>query len=256
MLRGVIDLHSHVLPGLDDGPASLEESVELARAAAAAGVTCLAATPHVRDDYPTSPDAMERGLAEVRAAVAAADVDLELLPGGEIALGRLDRLTEDDLARFGLGGNPRCLLLEFPYRGWPLDLPDRVFRLVLGGFVPVLAHPERNDAVQARPERLADLVKAGALVQLTAASVDGRNGRRSREASRALLELGCAHLLASDAHLPSVRAVGFDAAVRALRSPPLARWLTVEVPQALVAGEPLPPRPDVSPRRRLLNRLR
>jgi protein-tyrosine phosphatase len=252
----VIDLHSHVLPGLDDGAAGLDESVEMARAAAAAGVSTLAATPHVRDDYPTTADEMEAALLEVRGAVAAAGIELELLPGGELALEWVDRLANEELARFGLGGNPRCLLLEFPYRGWPLGVGDRVFRLRVDGFVPVLAHPERNDVVQGEPSRLAPLVRAGAVVQLTAASVDGRHGRRARATSRALLDSGCAHLLASDAHVASVRAIGFSGAAAALGSQSLARWLTEDVPAALIAGEPLPPRPVSKGRRRLFSRPR
>ena len=87
---------------------------------------------------------------------------------------------QDGNGRFGLAGNPDYLLLEFPYHGWPLDLADRVFRLRAGGITPVLAHPERNQDVQAHPERLDPLVRSGALVQLTAASIDGRRVEHRR----------------------------------------------------------------------------
>lgn len=252
---GVIDLHSHVLPGLDDGARTIEQSVEIARAAAASGVRKLAATPHVRDDYPTSADEMEQALAQAREAVAAAGIDLELLPGGEIALDRLDRLDPDELRRFGLGGNPAFLLVEFPYSGWPLELGERIFRLRAAGFTPVMAHPERNAEVQAAPERLGPAIEAGALVQITAASVDGRIGKRARAAAFELVEREYAHLLASDAHAPDLREAGLAAAVEAIGSRELARWLTEDVPGAIVAGEPLPPRPP-GRRRGLLGRLR
>jgi protein-tyrosine phosphatase len=251
----VIDLHSHVLPGLDDGATALADSVEMARDAVAAGIVGLAATPHVRDDYPTSADQMEEALGRVRAAVAEAGIALEILPGGEIALDRLERLSVEELRRFGLGGSPRHLLVEFPYSGWPLGLGERIFQLQAAGFVPVLAHPERNDVVQAQPDRLAAAVDAGALVQLTAASLDGRIGRRAQATGMALLERGYAHLLASDAHSPSIRAVGLEAAAAAVGSEELARWLTDGVPAAIVAGEAIPPRPTGSGRR-LLSRLR
>ena len=103
--------------------------------------------------------------------------------------------------------------------------------------------------MQARPEQLAPIVEGGALVQLTAASVDGRLGRRPRDAAFRLLELGLAHLLASDAHAPSIRQIGMSSAAEAIGDPALARWLTVEVPAAIVGGEHIPARP-LAPRRR------
>ncbi|HWG55187.1 MAG TPA: CpsB/CapC family capsule biosynthesis tyrosine phosphatase [Gaiellaceae bacterium] len=250
----MIDLHSHVLPGLDDGARDLDESLAIVAAAASAGIRTLVATPHVRDDYPTTGAQMESALAHVRAAAAEAGLDVELLPGGEIALDRLDRLGEDELRRFGLGGNPRLLLLEFPYWGWPLDLGERIFRLRAAGVVPLLAHPERNSTVQASPQRLAPLVAAGAYVQLTAASLDGRAGRASRSAALALLNAELAHVVASDAHAPAVREIGLAAALDAAGSDALATWLTSDVPASLLAGERPPPRPAVR-RRRLPFRL-
>src|SRR5207248_243552 len=120
--------------------------------------------------------------------------------------------------------------------GWPLALPTIVFQLQLRGFTPVLGHPERNVDVQAAPERLRALVDSGALVQVTAASVDGRIGKGPQRAVSALVELGCVHLLASDAHHPSVREVGLSNAVRALADDELARYLTHVAPAAIVAG--------------------
>ena len=236
----MIDLHAHILPGVDDGPRTLDEALEMAGSAHADGIEVIAATPHVRDDYPTSAETMERRLEDLRTAVADAAIPLEVRPGGEIALEQLDGLDADKLRRFGLGGNPSYLLVEFPYYGWPLDLDERLFRLRTSGLTPVLAHPERNPDVQAAPERLRPLVETGVLVQLTAASVDGRLGRRPRDASRRLLELELAHLLASDAHAPSIRAIGLSTAADAIGDTALARWLTVEMPAAIVSGEQLP----------------
>src|SRR5262249_7925031 len=123
-------------------------------------------------------------------------------------------------------------LIEFPYAGWPLSLHEWVFRLVTRQITPVIAHPERNADVQANPEELRPLVDAGALVQITAASLDGRLGRSSRAAGAALIERGLAHLLASDAHTPDVREAGLLAAADAVGDPALADWLTVEMPTA------------------------
>ncbi|HEY2073004.1 MAG TPA: CpsB/CapC family capsule biosynthesis tyrosine phosphatase, partial [Gaiellaceae bacterium] len=118
----MIDLHSHVLPGIDDGVRTIDASLELLRAAAADGITKIAATPHVREDYPTTPRDMERRLAEVCGAAREAAIPVEILPGGELDLLFAARLDDGDLHRFGLGGNQTLLLLEFPYLGWPFQL--------------------------------------------------------------------------------------------------------------------------------------
>lgn len=243
----MIDLHSHVLPGLDDGAKDLEAAVGMVRSAAADGIKVLAATPHVRDDYPTTPEQMETALSDLREA--AGGLGVELLAGGELALDMIGRLDAETLARFGLGGNPNYLLVETPYYGWRIDLPQILFELRARGITPVLAHPERNGSVQADPSLLEPVVAGGTLIQLTAASVDGRLGRRPRETARTLLERGLAHMLASDSHAPSVRAIGMSEARSAIGDEALARWLTEEAPRALLDGVPLPERPQ-SPRRR------
>ena len=242
----MIDLHSHVLPGLDDGAADLEEAVAMCRAAAEDGIEVLAGTPHVRRDYPTAPEQMETALAALREAVG--DL-LRLVGGGELDVVELDRPPEE-LARFALAGNPGYLLVETPYRGWPVELPEQLFRLRTSGIVPVLAHPERNAEVQQRPDLLVPLVAGGTLVQLTSASVDGRLGRRTQTCAATLLRQGLAHLVASDAHRPSVRAIGLRSAADAVGDRALAGWLTLEVPRAIVDREPVPPRPrPIRPRR-------
>jgi protein-tyrosine phosphatase len=248
------DLHSHILPGLDDWARGFDESLEIARAAVADGITVLAATPHVRDDYPTSAERMEQEVARLSDALEGEGIDLDLRPGGELALDRLQMLPAETLERFGLGGNPHVLLVEFPYYGWPLDLGERMFELRTAGFRPVLAHPERNRDVQASPERLRPLVEGGVYVQLTAASLDGRLGREPRRSALELIELDLAHLIASDAHSPDLRGIGMSAAARAVGDDELARWLTADVPSAIVARRRVPPRPERRHRRGIFRR--
>lgn len=222
---------------------------------AAEGVRLVAATPHVRDDYPTTATTMEAALEQVHRAVADAGVDIEVRGGGEIALDRLDCITPDELARFGLGGNECLVLLEYPYYGRPSSLATDCAALADRGVVPVIAHPERNQTVQERPADLAGLVGAGAVVQLTAGSVDGSMGRAAAACSRALIDLGLAHLIASDTHAPGHHRAGMASAVDALGRTALSTWLSCDVPDALLAGAPLPPRP-VDSRRRRFSRLR
>ena len=239
----MIDLHSHILPGLDDGAATLDESLEIGRAAAADGIRVVAATPHVRDDFPTKPAEAKAALEDVRGALAEAGVELDVIPGGEIALDWVGRLGIRDLRRFSLGGGGRYLLVETPYFGWPLGLVNAVLALRRRGLVMVLAHPERNPEVWRRPELLEEVVAAGALVQLTAASLDGRLGRRVSRAAFALLDAGHVHLLASDAHAPGLREAGLSAARARVGDDAVGRWLTEDVPAAILAGSELPARP-------------
>jgi protein-tyrosine phosphatase len=242
-LSKVVDLHSHILPGIDDGACSLQESVEIAITAVRDGTTVMAATPHLRDDFPTAVATMERLVLELSETLREKGIELQLLGGAEIAIPRLNALDADKLRRLGLGGNPRFLLVEFPYLGWPLSLETEIWTLKSQGITPVLAHPERNPEVQEAPARIAPLVAAGALVQLTAASVDGRLGRRCRRTARELIDAGHAHLIASDAHWPGLRSAGTSSAAAALRNPELARWLTYDVPAAIVKDMPIPDRP-------------
>lgn len=234
----MIDLHTHILPGLDDGPRTMDGSIEMARSMVAEGIGTVAATPHVRSDYPTTPGRMERGVHELAAALADAGVPLELVPGGEVAIDVLPSMPGEDLRRFTLGGSARHLLVETPYAGWPVELHECLYDLRRKGFVPVLAHPERNPEVQRHPELIEPFVAGGVLIQLTAASVDGRLGAASKAAAAALLRRGLAHLVASDAHGPTVRAAGMTAARDALRDPGLWHRLTVAVPESILASRP------------------
>jgi protein-tyrosine phosphatase len=239
----VIDLHTHILPGIDDGAQTLEDALDMARAFVADGVTTVAAAPHVRDDYPTSADAMLRAVDALREALDEEGIPLTLLPGAEIAVDRIERLGARELSRLTLAGSGRYVLVETPYYGWPVEVAEQLLRLRMAGFIPVLAHPERNPEVQRTPSLLAPLVQGGTLVQVTTASLDGRLGTRSRETAFQLVASGSAHLVASDAHTPDIRAAGMRSAAEAIADEALAQWLTEEVPRALVEGRGVPARP-------------
>jgi len=245
----VIDLHSHILPGVDDGAQSAEDSFEIARAAVADGIEVLAATPHVRGDYSTSAETMEALVDDLRGLLRREGIPLDVRRGGELALEQIGALSDAELRRYGLGGNPAYLLVESPYYGWPPALAEILLRLRTIGITAVLAHPERNPEVQAEPERLRELVDAGVLVQVTAASLDGRIGKTARTTGLRLVDRGLAHLIASDAHSAGVRAIGMRAAADAVGDPALARWLTTEVPAAILNGGPVPGRPERRRRR-------
>ena len=246
----MIDLHSHILPGIDDGARTIADSRALAKRAAEEGVTAIAATPHVRHDYPTTAEQMERRVDELREDFHRHGIPVEVLHGGEIDLEMLMTMDGDDLRRFTLAQNDRYLLVEFPYIGWPLGLEHVASELRARGIKPLLAHPEKNREVQRDPGRLGAAVAAGALVQVTAASLDGRLGNSSLEAGKRLLALRLVHVLASDAHPPDLREAGLAGAVHALHDDGLARYLTEEAPAAIVAGAPVSEPPASTRRRR------
>jgi protein-tyrosine phosphatase len=212
----------------------------MARLAAREGITEIAATPHVGRDFRTTAEQMERGVAELNRDFAQERIPVTVLHGGEIDMEQLPTMSDEQIERFSLAQTGRYLLVEIPLIGWPLYLDQQVFLLRSASMTPLLAHPERNREVQRNPSVLAAAVSAGALVQVTAASLDGRLGRRVKQACERLLELGLVHVLASDAHAPAIRAAGLSDAIAALRDDRLARYLTQDVPAAIIAGEDIP----------------
>src|SRR5207237_9434207 len=131
----------------------LQDARALARVAAAEGVTVIAATPHVRADWPTRPERMERGVAALRADFEEQGIPVQVVHGGEVSLERLWELSDDDVVRFTYGQHGRSLLVETPYRGWSRLLESSVVQVGRRGITTLLAHPERNEEVPERPER-------------------------------------------------------------------------------------------------------
>jgi protein-tyrosine phosphatase len=247
----VIDLHSHILPGIDDGPATMEGSLDLARAAVAAGTRTIVATPHVNGDFGIDAERIAAAHAEVTEAIAKAGIPLDVRPGAEIAIWRLVDLDDAELRALALGGGP-YVLVESPFSPVVGDFEPMVLDLQARGHRVLLAHPERCPAFQRDPARLRRLVDAGALVQLTAGSMAGAFGSTVRRFTVLLLREGLAHVVASDAHdarnRPPGQLIGFEELEREL--PGLraqAAWLTEHVPAAILAGEPLPARPELPP---------
>jgi protein-tyrosine phosphatase len=204
----MIDIHSHLLPAIDDGPSRMRDSLEMARVAVEAGTTTMACTPHILGRDPTSPQEIADAVSALRAELAATGVPLDIVSGGEIDLETLERLDDETLGALTFGGNGTWLLLEMPFRRWPTDLGAILDDLEVRGFRAVLAHPERAAAVQRQPDRLKEAVGRGALCQLTASSFTGDHGAAAGRTAERLLALGWAHLLASDAHSATWRPPG------------------------------------------------
>jgi len=222
---------------------TLEDALDMARAFVADGVTTIAATPHVRDDYPTSADTMRLAVDALRKALGEEGIPLTLLPGAEIAVDRIERLGARELSRLTLAGSGRYVLVETPYYGWPVEVAEQLLPHRCPAFPRRVPTPRPNPGGAHTPSWLAPTVQGVTLVPVTAASLDGRLGARSRETAFHLAAIGSAHLVASDAHTPDIRAAGMRSAAEAIADEALAQWLTEEVPRALVEGRGVPARP-------------
>lgn len=208
---GFVDIHTHLIPALDDGPPDLETSVAIVRAAAAAGTGVMVATSHSAEVLQTGAgqEGMQNKLDAVRRAADAAGIDVALLLGTEIFL------EPDTPARLKSGAvaslnGSRYVLVELPFQTLPLHLDVTLFALLDAGFVPVIAHPERNIQVQREPQKLAEWVERGALVQISAASVAGGFGRTAARVAHLAIAHHLCHAVASDAHDPRTRAPQLD----------------------------------------------
>lgn len=249
----MIDLHCHVLPGVDDGPADMGESVALARVAAGVGIDTLVATPHVSFDIRTRPTDVARRVAAVNQRLAEEEIAVEVCSGGEVAIAYGLRLADEELTALHLGGGP-WLLAESPLERAAPGL-DRALRTLAGrGHRLVLAHPERSPAMRRDPALLRSLVDEGMLSSITASSLTGRFGVEVREFALHLLEEGLVHNVTSDAHHAVRRPPGLRDALLATAEelPGLDAqidWLTNDVPAAVLAGTPIPARPVDPPRR-------
>lgn len=261
----MIDLHCHVLPGIDDGPRDMGEALELCRAAADDGVEVIAATPHLRHDHPrVRPDELAGRCEELNSALRAEGLPLYVVPGGEVDLLWAQTASDEELRMVSLCQGGRSLLVETPYRTLTDDFEHQLFRVQVRGYRVLLAHPERNATLCDQPERLAALVQRGLLVQITAPafqSAGDRNGMRRSPARRFALRLvrdGLAHVVSSDAHrIGGPRPVGLSDAVRAVEDARAGAgtWMSRDVPNALLAGTALPAPPRAA-RRSPLSRLR
>jgi protein-tyrosine phosphatase len=193
-----VDVHSHVVPSGDDGASSVEEGLELCRSAAEHGTTILFGTPHVWPMLPMPPEREEQiRAAHAEMAPEAARFGLDLRLGFELTPS--PALLDEDPQRFRLGDLP-AVLMEVPFHG-SLRLAERLGEHIEGaGLVPVIAHPERSQAVLADPGLAADFRERGWLLQLNATSVIGYHGPDIEECAWRLLEESLAGLVASDGH--------------------------------------------------------
>ena len=208
----MIDLHCHILPGLDDGPKTMAESLEMCRKAVADGITTIVATPHRGNPAGnTAGTTVLKEVKRLKTALKKHKIPLEILPGHEV---RISENILDDIDRgraLTINNKMKYILLELPFESVPFYVYDVVKKIKEKGIIPIIAHPERNDQIQADKRVMKRLIAAGALSQITGGSLLGQFGPKARQSAVSLLKSGLVHVIASDAHAfqnsPSVEEV-------------------------------------------------
>lgn len=247
----MVDLHAHVLPGVDDGAPDLEVALEMLRRAAADGIRVAVLTPHLApEDGPVQESRHREVFAELTAAAAQAGIPMTLHLGAEIGF----RFGLVEVARWPSGtlAGKGFALVDLPSGPLSPGLEQGFFELRAAGFRPILAHPERNRALASAPARLARLRHLGVLLQVDAGSLTGQLGERARRTAEALVRRGWVELVATDAHDLGRRAMELGPAaarLQVLAGAEVARRLLVENPGRVVRGESVEPVPGDVPRR-------
>jgi protein-tyrosine phosphatase len=214
----MIDLHCHLLPGIDDGAPDLEASLEMARIAVADGIGTIACTPHIYPGvYDNTGDGIRQAVGKLQNALDTFRIPLKLVAGADA------HLAPELPAKLGNGEAPclaesRYFLLEPPHHVAPPRFADFVFNVLAAGYVPLITHPERLSWIEEHYETFCSLVDGGAWVQVTAGSLTGRCGSRPKYWGERLLDEGRVHVLATDSHgakrRPPLLAEGREAAER------------------------------------------
>ncbi len=239
----MIDIHSHILPGLDDGPQSMAEALQMCRIASADGIRTIVATPHYNPgSFGWSASSLQASLTALQKAVRAAGLDLTLLPGAETPLfPELSALLmkNDTFLTINRG---IYFLVEFRPHAVPANAEPFLKSLISAGLVPVIAHPERCTWFMHHPEMLSRLARMGALLQLTAGSILGHFGPEARNFCQYLITGGVAHVIASDAHDCSERSPMLSEAVSMVADQvgrESALGMVTTTPAAIIAGRRL-----------------
>lgn len=197
----MIDLHCHILPGVDDGSPDLKTSLDLAQVAYEQGITKMLLTPHHMDgEYVNHKDDVLKKTADFQKELYTHNIPIELRAGQEVHINGnlLDALDNDDV--LFADQNKKYLMLELPHNEVPEYTDDMIFELQIRGIVPIIVHPERNYGFQSDPDKLYDLIRTGCLSQITANSYIGGFGKHIQKFSDKIINANLSHVFSSDAH--------------------------------------------------------
>lgn len=219
----MIDLHNHLIPAIDDGPADMPSALAMARLAVANGISHMVCTPHIHPGrYDNDAASIRRACAEFAAALAEAGIPLRVSAAAEVRFGDelLSGVFDGSIPFLGEWRGRQVLLLEFPHGGLPFAAERLTQWLLDNNIMPLLAHPERNKGLLLQPSKLKPFIEQGCLLQLTAGSLAGQFGEPVRRLAHALLEQGLVSIIASDAHnlqhRPPALQPGLEQAARVL----------------------------------------
>ncbi len=243
----MIDIHHHLLWGLDDGSKSIETSLEMARMAAEDGITHIVCTPHANGQYTYEPRTIRDRIAELQQRLDDEKIAIKLGKGCDFHMS-YDNIQDalKDHTRYSINDH-NYLLVELPDYGLPRGLTEIFYQLQLAGLTLILTHPERNPTLQQDQQRMVEWMQRGVLIQVTAGSVTGRMGRTAEKMAHDLLNKRWVHFLATDAHnvtsRPPKMQEAFDIVAKKY-SPDYARLLCISNPLAAFMGNPMPPQPE------------
>jgi protein-tyrosine phosphatase len=243
----MVDIHCHILPELDDGATEANIAQQMFKMAADDGITDLVATPHSNYQYEFDPEINRRKRDELQRAMGAIP-KLHLGCDFHLSFENLEHARQDH-SRFSINGK-QYLLVEFADTNIPPHIDHIFFDMLSRNVIPIITHPERNPILADQLDLLAKWIELGCLVQITAASVTGRFGKRALRSTQALLRRNMAHFIATDAHnlttRPPILSEARDVIARDV-SPDIAEALSEANPRAVVEGKPLPWRPSPEP---------
>jgi protein-tyrosine phosphatase len=253
----MIDLHSHILFGIDDGPKAIEESIQMCRIGYQDGIRTIVATPHIlpgiyqnnRSTILYKVQELNEALVHSELRTQNSELSLNILPGADVhfSFDILQRYEEGEIVTVNDQG--RYLMIEFAFQGVPYQAEEVLFKLLTKGITPIISHPERNMEVGERPKRYYEMIRIGCLGQVTAMSLTGNFGTGVRRTAEKLLSKRLIHIIASDAHSTDGRPPILSAAVKAAEKivgKAEAMRMVTEYPQAILEGrrpnvpEPIP----------------
>jgi len=199
----LLDLHTHILPGIDDGAKNWEESLQMCRFAQKEGITTIACTPHIMSGiYDNNREKILLTTGKLKEKLKQENINLKVVPGAEIYLSSdIIKQLEDKIA-LTINDTGKFLLFDFPMKWIPSFTKDVLFQLQLRGITPIIAHPERNIKIIQEPNLIYQLVKQGALIQISSPSILSYLGRKTRKICEKLITHNLVHLVASDIHSP------------------------------------------------------
>ncbi|MCF3942632.1 tyrosine-protein phosphatase [Oceanobacillus alkalisoli] len=214
----MIDIHSHILPGIDDGAQTEVDSLQMARAAVKEGITTIVATPHHRNGkYDNERDNIVRWVDTLNELITNEGIPLTVLPGQETRING-DMIAELEKEIILPINNTKYVFVEFPSAHVPRYASQMLFDIQVAGYIPIIVHPERNQELIEHPNRLYEFVKKGALTQVTAASVVGKFGKNIQKFSRQIIEANLTHFIASDAHNTTTRGFAMNEAFQLIQN--------------------------------------